>query len=69
MKWVKDEQIWSVTPLSRIQKSKEEINLLPMCVVVLEGITKTLLKTLSLDLDCCKRVNNVWYCLRVKPIC
>ena len=30
--------MWSVAPLSRIQELKVEINLLPMCVVMLEGI-------------------------------
>jgi len=68
VKWVKDEQIWSLTPLSRIQKLKEGRNLSPV-YVVLEGMTKIWLETLSLDLDCCKRVNNVWYCSGVKPIC
>jgi len=38
-------------------------------VVVLEGITKIWLDTLSLDLDCSRRANNVWYCSGVKPIC
>jgi len=69
VKWVKDEQIWSVAPLSRIQELKEEINLLPVCVVVLEGMTKIWVEILSLDLDCCRRANNVWYCSGIKPIC
>jgi len=33
--------MWSVAPLSRIQELKEEINLLPDCVVMLEGIKET----------------------------
>jgi len=69
VKWLKDEQIWSVAQLSIIQELKEERNLLPVCVVVLEGIPDIWLETLSLDLDCCRRVNNVWYCSWVKPIC
>jgi len=44
-----------------------ERNLLPVCVVVLEGMTNIWLETFSLDLDCC--TNNVWYYSRVKPIC
>jgi len=31
--------------------------------------TRDLIRTLSLDLDYCKKANNVWYCLGVKPIC
>jgi len=69
VKWVKDEQIWLIAPLSRIQELKEERNLLSVWVVVLEGMTKIWLEALSLDLDCCRRANNVWYCPRVKPIC
>ena len=42
------------------------INLLPVCVVVLEGILEIWLETLSLDLDCCRRVK---YCSGVKSIC
>jgi len=34
VKWVKDEQMWLVAPLSRIQELKEERNLLPMCCCV-----------------------------------
>jgi len=71
MKWndSKDEQIWSVAPLSIIQELKEDRNLFLVCVVVLERIPEIWLETLSLDLDCCIRVNNVWYCSGVKPIC
>jgi len=69
VKWVKDEQIWLVAPLSRIQELKEERNLLPVCVVVLEGMTDIWLEASSLDLDCLRRANNVWYCSGVKPIC
>jgi len=58
--------MWLVTPLSRIQKLNEEINLLSICVVMLEGIIETWLKTLPLNLDCYKGVNNDWYCLGVK---
>ena len=61
--------MWSVAPLSIIQELKEQIKLLSVCVVMLEGITETWLETLSLDLTCCKRPNNVWYCSGVKPIC
>ena len=67
MKWLKDEQIWSVAPLSIIQELKEGRNLLPVCVVVLEGIPDIWLETL-LDLDYCRRVNNIWYYSGVKPI-
>jgi len=40
VKWVKDEQIWSVAPLSRIQKLKEETNLLPACADVFKGMQR-----------------------------
>jgi len=60
VKWVKDEQTLSVAPLSRIQELNEERNLLPICISMLEGITDIWLEALSLNLDCCKRVNNVW---------
>ena len=39
VKQVKDEQMWSVAPLSIIQGLKEEIKSLPVCVVMMEGIT------------------------------
>ena len=55
VKWVKDEKIWSVTPLSRIQELKEERNLLPVCVVVLEGMIEIWLEALPLNLNYCKR--------------
>ena len=61
--------MWLVAILSIIQELKDEIKLLLVCVVMLEGITNTSLKTLPLDLDYCKRANNVWYFLGVKPIC
>ena len=41
--------MWSVAPLSIIQELKEEIKLLPVCVVMLEGITEIWLETLPLD--------------------
>jgi len=41
VKWVKDEQIWSVATLSRIQQLKKERNLLLVCIVMLEGIIET----------------------------
>jgi len=52
LKQVKDEQMWSIAPLSIIQELKEERNLVPVCVVVWEGMTEIWLETLSLDLDC-----------------
>ena len=69
VKWVKDEQIWSVAPLSIIQELKEEKNLLPVCVVVSKGMIEIWLEELSLDLECCRRANNVWNCSGGKPIC
>ena len=62
-------QGWSVIPLSRIQELKKERNLLWVCIAMLKGITEIWLEALSLDLDCCRRVNNVWYCSEIKPIC
>ena len=59
--------MWSVAPLLIIQELKEEIKSLPVCVVMLEGITW--LETLPLDLACCKRANDVWYYSEVKSIC
>jgi len=32
--------MWSLAPLLKIQELKEERNLLPMCVVMLERITE-----------------------------
>jgi len=40
--------MWSITPLSSIRKLKEEINLLPMFVVILEGKVETWLEILFL---------------------
>ena len=59
MKWVKDKQIWPVAPLSRIKELKEKKKFITVCVVVLEGMTNIWLEALSLDLDCCRRANNV----------
>jgi len=59
--------ISSTTIKNSITKRRD--NLLPMCVVMLEGMTEIWLETLSLDLDYCRRANNVWYCSGVKPIC
>jgi len=45
------------------------MSLLPVCLVMLEGMSEIWLKVFSLDLDYCKGANNVWYFSRVKSIC
>jgi len=65
MIWSEMSQGWTnmiSSTTTRIQELKEERNLLPTCVFALEGMTKIWLETLSLDLDYCRRANNVWYC-------
>lgn len=61
--------MWWVTPLSSIQNLNEEINLLPIFVVMLEEIIDTWLEILRLNFGYCKRANKAWRCLGVKPIC
>jgi len=50
-------------------RTKEREKFITIVCVVSEGMTKIWLETLSLDLDYCRRANNIWYYSGVKPIC